>query len=360
MNGIIGMLSLMEQSELNKDQQYYLSNMRTCGEGLLVVINDILDISKLEAGKLDLEYKPFDLKQMVDEICLLLDSEASNKGLIIEVFYDEVVNKAFIGDKLRIRQILLNIFSNAIKFTDQGSIKLDITATLKKDKAYLINFKVTDNGIGISPEGQQKLFKPFSQVDNSISRRYGGTGLGLTISAQLVKQMGGDIGVESNIGCGATFYFTIELVETSINDIKLVSVSQNSETNIDKVAEKFPLKILIAEDNKINQIIAQKVFQQLGYKVTLVSNGQEAVDAVNKNRYDVIFMDMQMPIMDGVTATLNIIKQHPVIAPKIIAMTANVLKADREKCFAAGMIDFIGKPINVDDIITAIEKLAIK
>jgi len=357
-SGILGMLTLLEDTPLSDEQNEYIENIRVCGDGLLVVINDILDISKLEAGKLHIEMLPFDFRKNINECCYLLDVQASNKGLNIILTIDSEIPDTLIGDKLRIRQILLNIINNSIKFTDKGSINLSITLMSTSADKYLLSFAVIDQGIGISADDQKKLFKPFSQVDNSTARKYGGTGLGLIICSQLVKQMGGEISVESEEGQGSTFTFTLALLKAK-NIQKTSSLYQISQYSVgEHLADTYPVKILLAEDNNINQAIAKKLFQKLGYNIDLAKDGIEAVKAVNDESYDMVFMDMQMPNMDGVTATATIIKEHPENHPYIVAMTANVLPQDKQRCFDAGMVDFVGKPVKIDHIIRAIEKYA--
>lgn len=214
MNGVLGMLTMLEDTKLDDEQYEYIENIRLCGDGLMVVINDILDLSKLEAGKLHLETLPFDFRKTINECCYLLDVQASNKGLNITTIIDSKVPDTLIGDKLRIRQVLLNIINNSIKFTDKGVIELSIKVESHIEDKYLLSFIIADQGIGMSPEEQLKLFKPFSQVDNYITRKYGGTGLGLIICSQIIKQMNGEISVESEKGKGSTFTFTLPLIKT--------------------------------------------------------------------------------------------------------------------------------------------------
>ena len=355
MNGVLGMLTLLEGTQLDDEQHEYIENIRLCGDGLMVVINDILDISKLEAGKLHLETLPFDFRKTIKECCYLLDVQASNKRLNISTIIDNEVPDTLMGDKLRIRQILLNILNNAIKFTYKGRIYLSVKVESHIADQYLLSFAIADQGIGISPEDQLKLFKPFSQVDNSITRKYGGTGLGLIICAKLIKQMKGEISVESEKGKGTTFTFNLPLIKTE-GIIKKSTAQRISRLSSEvKLSEKYPIKILLAEDNNINQVIAKKLFQKLGYSIDLAKNGIEAITAVYENKYDMVFMDMQMPSMDGVSATKAIIKEQAENHPYIVAMTANVLPQDRKKCFDAGMEYFVGKPVKIEDIIKAIE-----
>ncbi|WP_299495788.1 CHASE3 domain-containing protein [uncultured Shewanella sp.] len=354
MNGILGMVALLDDTKLDDEQREYLSSIQVCGDGLLVIINDILDISKLEAGQLHLEKMPLDLRATVNECCYLLDVHASNKGLDIITEMDTALPDCVMGDKLRIRQILLNIMNNAIKFTEKGTVKLSVKVNASVKNDFQIAFTITDTGIGISQTDQSKLFKPFSQVDNSVARKYGGTGLGLIICAQLIKQMKGHISIESELGKGTAITFVLPMLQV-IDNTKASSRTHSHNKTPMKLSAQYPLTILLAEDNKINQAIAKKVFQKIGYDIDLAVDGIEAVQSVSEKHYDVIFMDMQMPNMDGVTATKKIIKQQSTNPPYIIAMTANVLPQDRQRCFDAGMQDFIGKPINVDDIIKAIE-----
>jgi signal transduction histidine kinase/CheY-like chemotaxis protein len=356
MNGILGMLTLLEDTELNKSQHDYLDSIRSCGDGLLVIINDILDISKIESGNLDLEQISFNMKQLIEECLFLLDNNASQKGLVIKVNVDDKLPNYLMGDKLRLRQVFLNLLSNAIKFTDKGIITFSLSITHLEGGMCSFTIDIVDEGIGISKSNLEKLFKPFSQVDTSTTRVYGGTGLGLTISAQLIKQMNGTISVTSEEGKGSTF--TIKLALPVDNTEHVIKQEKDSEEIKGLLlSEQIPLSILVAEDNKVNQIIATKLFGKLGYEVDLAENGVKAVEAVSLKTYDVIFMDMQMPEMDGITATKEILKEEKNASITIIAMTANVLDQDKNKCFEAGMVGFIGKPFKPDDIVHEIRRL---
>ncbi|GAA6206626.1 CHASE3 domain-containing protein [Thalassotalea sp. SU-HH00458] len=359
MNGILGMLILLEDTELSEEQNECVNSIRSCGDGLLLVINDILDLSKLEAGMLSIDSQPFSLDKMVGEVCFLLDAQASNKGLILKANIHDDTPDSLMGDSLRIRQVLLNLMGNAIKFSDQGTISLSIKSIGIKEGKQGLFVEVKDSGIGISASDQEKLFKPFSQVDSSISRKYGGTGLGLIISAQLIKQMGGKISVKSELGKGSTFSFYLYLEATSslVQKDKIVESNQVIKEN-KTLADQIPLAILIAEDNHINQVIARKVFTKLGYDVDVVENGAKALTAAVSKSYDAIFMDMQMPVMDGITSTIKILTSLPDNPPTIIAMTANVLEADKQKCFDAGMTYFLSKPIDVEEVVKVIKMLS--
>ncbi len=357
MNGILGMLTLLEDTNPSKQQLEYIESIRSCGDGLLVVINDILDISKLESGKFLLDPNSFDLRLLINETCFLLDNVASQKGLTTSIFIDRDLPKYLIGDRLRIRQVLLNLLSNAIKFTNQGEIELKLSIdSISTDKCS-VNIDIIDQGIGISPQDLDKLFKPFSQVDTSTSRVYGGTGLGLLICAQLIKQMGGSIKVTSREGQGSTFSVKMVLAIDKQGDCVEANDSSVANTHEVDLANEIPLSILVAEDNNINQIIARKLFSKLGYKVDMAVNGLKAVEAVKNKKYDIVFMDMQMPEMDGVMATKEILNKESNMGLDIVAMTANVLEQDKNKCFDAGMVGFIGKPINLDDIVKEVRRL---
>ena len=353
MNGVLGMLTILEQTGLNTKQNELVNTIRSCGDGLMVVLNDILDLSKLEAGKLAIEQQPFQLKHCIEDSILLLDSLSSAKGLNLIYNIDKKIPDNFLGDLLRIRQILMNLMSNAIKFTENGDITLKVTLDRKQEDIYYIRFTIKDNGIGISKEDQKKLFKPFSQVDASTTRKYGGTGLGLIICRQLVKQMKGEIGVKSDLGSGSSFFFSLPL--------KAIEYTHTERAKFDveidhTMGKKIPLNILIVEDNPINQVIATNLIERLGYTPTLASNGEKAIEAIHEQKFDVVFMDLQMPVMGGIEATEKIIEIWGDNKPRIIAMTANVLAEDQKQCFAAGMDDFVGKPIVINKVIEALLK----
>ena len=366
MNGLLGMLTMLEDTQPDQEQNGYIKNIRSCSDGLMLVIDDILDISKLEAGKLTLESRPFNLKVLIEEACFIVNGKASNKNLVIEQSVDANLPANFLGDKLRLKQIFLNLLNNSIKFTDTGFVKISTSlssntstksnSSSSSSSRYNLMFQIEDTGIGISPENQKKLFKPFSQADSSITRKYGGTGLGLMISYQLIKQMGGKLEVKSKVNKGSTFYFSVAFETTNLQTDEKQIPQQVILHEAKNLAKDIPLSILIAEDNRMNQAIASALFHKLGYTVDIAKNGQEALNAVDEKTYDMIFMDMQMPVMDGVEATKRLVEKWGKNTPRIIAMTANVLSQDREKCFDAGMNDFIGKPINVEHVVNALEK----
>ncbi len=492
MNGVIGMTGLLLESMLSELQKEYVNTIRLSGEQLLVIINDILDFSKIESEKLELENQPFDLRECIEDSMDLISSKVAEKD--IELFYniDETTPYAIISDVTRLRQVLTNLLSNAVKFTDKGEVEIIVKSTHLDFKDYLLNFTVRDTGVGIPISKMEKLFKPFSQVDSSTTRSFGGTGLGLVISKRIVELMGGEIGFYSEEGKGSTFYFSIKVESvtsdkkvysfeaspqliakkiliidqnksdgmmlnqlarrwrmnsdllTDLNDlnhklnfssdtdlfvinvaglydkllwlidvIKTIAVKKNlgviilkphgkdigieeSEGNpfirfvtkpikrkhfhqailsfidvrsryskqtsmkpvvVEAARHSTKIKILLAEDNNINQMVAIRMLERLGYRADIASNGKEAVDAVEAIQYDLIFMDILMPEMDGLEAC-KIIKSNTSLKPLpiIIAMTANAMSGDQENYLKAGMDDYISKPVNLDDLKNMLEK----
>lgn len=495
LNGVIGMTDLLLDTTLTREQQDYVNTIKTSGEVLLTLINDILDFSKIEAGKLELENQPFDLRVCVEESLDLLASHAAQKGLNLAYLIAQDTPDIVVGDVTRLRQILVNLLGNAVKFTQQGEVVVSVTAhqipqteqnmsILPFEKEYEVHFKVHDTGIGIPTDRLALLFESFSQVDTSITRKYGGTGLGLAITKRLCELMGGRIGVESVADKGSIFSFTIvtkagptqpyaylhhpqphlhgkrllissdnltnrtillQLVQQwgmvtqtvtsmieifgclrqgtqwdiaifdSTENIALLEKLHNSHnpplplvvftcqprryeqpiaaclskpikpaklyevlTNIfraptpppalTKVSIEKPreeesthrekLRILLAEDNMVNQKVAKLLIKRLGYDADVVSNGLEVLEALHRQTYDVVLMDVQMPKMDGLTATRRIVEQWPSPAerPWIIALTANAMKGDREICFEAGMNDYMSKPLRKEELDHALSR----
>jgi signal transduction histidine kinase/CBS domain-containing protein/ActR/RegA family two-component response regulator len=353
MNGVIGMINLLQDTPLNSEQLDYIKTIHHSGESLLVIINDILDFSKMESGKLELENLSFNLLESIKSVIDLLQFQAQEKNLLLTYNYAPENPLFFKGDVIRIRQILVNLIGNALKFTEKGSITLNVICHHYLDNQYQINFSIQDTGIGIPLERQNRLFKAFSQVDAAVSRQYGGTGLGLAISKGLAEIMGGTMWVKSEIGVGSTFYFTIvtEIPEGIIEDETILTVKTSHSRN-------NSLKILLAEDNKVNQKVALLTLKKLNYQGDVVTNGLEVISAVQSQNYDVIFMDVQMPKMDGLQAT-KWIRENLSIQPHIIAMTANAMEGDRQICLKAGMNDYISKPIKVESIQQALKELTI-
>ena len=358
MNGVIGMADLLIETPLNADQRKYTEIIRTSGEGLLNVINDILDFSKIESGSLELEKHDFDLHTCIGEVLDIFAGKAAKEGIDLSYTIDPDVPAQIMGDRLRLRQILMNLVSNAVKFTHQGEIAVHVQKerTLANGNA-AIRFTVRDTGIGIEPAQADKLFRAFSQLDASTTRKYGGTGLGLAICKKLVEVMGGTIGVTSQLGRGSRFSFTIEAEaclepQAPIGRGKVPARSENGTT---KPAESYPWKILLAEDDPINQFVATAILQRLGYNIDVAANGNEASEMWRMNGYDLILMDVQMPEADGMEAT-RVIRQTAGEQPVIIALTANALHGDREECLAAGMNDYISKPFDPQELLALLQK----
>ncbi len=494
MNGVIGMTSLLLDTPLTPDQQDYAQTIRTSGDTLLSLINDILDFSKIEAGRLDLEENPFALQNCVEEALDLVASPAAKKNLNLAYAIAPDVPPYLVGDITRLRQVLVNLLNNAVKFTPAGEVLVQVLCDDILSDGVRLHFSVQDTGIGISPAGQERLFQAFSQVDSSTTRRFGGTGLGLAICQRLCQRMGGEIWVESEENCGSTFHFTIQikvateplpefwhdhhdllrgkrllivddhptnqrilrqqaekwgmvaqatdspltalawvtggepfdvaildlqmpemdgfelargirqqshgsdlplillsslgtLEETEINPqnqanlfaarllrpIKAsplynalvlalhphhITASSTPQTRIAPIAETHPLRILLAEDNPVNQKVGLRLLERLGYRADLASNGLEVLDAVARQPYDVVLMDMQMPEMDGLQATEALCRLYPPAQrPWIIAMTANAMTGDRELCLNAGMNDYIAKPIQIATVIQSLQRV---
>ncbi|ETW95964.1 MAG: hypothetical protein ETSY1_28530, partial [Candidatus Entotheonella factor] len=496
MNGVIGMTTLLFDTSLTSEQEEYVATLRRSGEDLLVIINDILDFSKVEAGKLDLEIIDFELGTTVEDVLELFAERAQAKGLELACLVSPDVPKRVLGDPGRLRQILNNLVGNAIKFTDAGDISIRATLVELRPDAARLRFEVIDSGIGIAPEAQERLFQAFSQANGSTTRKYGGTGLGLAICKRLVELMGGEIGVESTMGAGSTFWFTACLAVGSApqanprhdNDLssqlRVLCVDDNETSRsfltaqihawgveVDSVGDgpsalarcqpiehdhvpydlaiidvdmpgmnglelahaireipqlaSLPLlflcpfnqrgieqvmpeigatvrvnkpvrqahlydgialairrqsvsysqaplappgqadtpnqisaKVLVAEDNVVNQKIAKRMLEKIGCRVDIVANGHEAVHAIANRAYDVLFMDCEMPEMDGFEATSAIreSESQDIGRLPIIAMTANAMQGDRERCLAAGMDDYVGKPVRLDDLLAVLQK----
>ena len=499
MNAVIGMTSLLLDTPLNPEQRDFVETVRTSGESLLTIINDILDFSKIESGKLDLESQPFDLHSCIEDALDLFASTAAEKGVELAYITDENTPNTIIGDLTRLRQILVNLVGNAIKFTEQGEIVVSVTST-RDNGSCRLEFSVRDTGIGIRPERLGSLFQSFSQLDTSTTRRYGGTGLGLVISRRLANLMGGDMWVESEIGVGSTFIFRIRVLAsptakqigqqqhaelvgkrvlivddnatnreilarqttrwgmqpvvaesgpdalkhialdptfdlaildghmpemdgvelaqqihlnaqvaslplilyTSVAGIsqrhtaesefaatlsKPIKPSQlfdslltlfnvasedksirrdswaakqrKSTKNIPDLAKEYPLRILLTEDNAVNQKVALRMLERLGYRADVAGNGLESIEAIERQFYDVVLMDVHMPVMDGIEATVQIRHDFDKARhPYIIAMTADAMQGDREKCLEAGMDNYITKPVRIEDLINALQMAA--
>ncbi len=347
MNGILGMVSLMEDTNLSDEQLKLLRTVKSCGDGLLTVLNDILDFSKIESGNMMMEEINFDLKRSVLESIQILGHEASKHSVSVQLDFDEKAPRNVVGDEIRLRQVLFNLLGNAIKFSKNGSVQVKIQA----EQEGRINFEVIDDGIGIKEDQKEKLFNPFSQADGSISRKFGGTGLGLVISSRLCNIMGGQLQFNSEEGKGSRFYFSLpfKVGEESKNAKEL-----KKKIDYSNFSKSRPLNILVVEDNLVNQNIAKLMLAKLGYEVELAENGEVGLKLIESKSFDLIFMDMQMPVMDGITATKKIVDLYGENRPRVVAMTANVFAEDKDKCFEAGMEDFISKPLSVEDFVRVI------
>jgi signal transduction histidine kinase/CheY-like chemotaxis protein len=499
MNGVLGMTSLLENSELNDEQIDYVRTIKTCSESLLTIINEILDFSKLESGNLELEYKPLSLSILIEDIFALLQEKVNKKNVELLYLIDEDLSDSIYGDVTRLRQIILNLVNNAIKFTKEGEILITVKKTnYKPDGKITIQFSIKDTGLGIPEDKFDRLFKPFSQVDSSTTRKYGGTGLGLIISKKLSEAMGGHIWFESEFKKGTTFFFdiitavappvkkeypkediselknlNILILDDNLTNLKILNLwctqwgmniveflspldaieflnnknnkidiiisdyhmpemdglqftetirkqfsietlpvillssannipaekqelfnnismkpirhdklfrilisslsknktilNRNRDNNInifETISDTYPIKILVAEDNIINQKLIRKILEKMGYNATIVADGEEVLQILGINKklvknqtehFDLIFMDCQMPVIDGYETTKIIRKKEKIRQPYIVAMTANAMRGDKEKCLNAGMDDYISKPINLNEVKTAIK-----
>ncbi|MFB3765744.1 MAG: ATP-binding protein [Methanotrichaceae archaeon] len=370
LNAIIGMTSLLLNEGLPQEQMESIEIIKTSGEALLALINKILDFSKMEKGKVELERQPFGLRRCIEDSIYLLIGEAASKELKLSYLIDKSVPEIVVGDQVRLRQILGNLLSNAIRFTDKGEVTISVSSRLKMWDLYEFHFSVRDTGVGIPQDMMYKLFKPFSQVDASNTRKYGGTGIGLAICKNLVDMMGGKIWAESELGKGSIFHFTIlvqafsngdvdtqesDAQKSDMRDLDLQKSSPKSDDRRSDLGRN--LRILLAEDNLLNQKVTMRMLQRLGYHADAVADGQEAVSAIERLHYDVVLMDMQMPEMDGLEAT-RIIRQRFGVGrqPKIIALTAHALEGDREKCIESGMDDYIAKPVNIEELKAALQR----
>jgi len=365
MNAIIGMADLLLETSLTSEQQQYVKVFSSAGENLLSIINDILDISKIEAGHLELESIPFDLEELTETTCNVLAFGAHEKDLALTCNIMPEVPTNLAGDPVRLRQILTNLISNAVKFTEKGEVSLNIdvespvSGNPASDVAKLL-FTVTDTGIGIPPDKADLVFDSFKQADSSTTRKHGGTGLGLSISKRLVELMDGRIWVESEAGKGSKFHFTATFpVQTEGKGE--IAVEKTEITEPMPPQKLKPLNILIVEDTEDNILLFESFLKKTPHQIDTAENGEVAVEKFMSQEYDLLLMDMQMPVMDGYTATGQIRsweKNQGIEPTPIVALTAHATKEDREQCFCAGCSDFLSKPVRKADLLKKIEEFS--
>ena len=343
-NGILGMAQLLEDATLDAEQRQHLSLLLRSGDDLLVLVNEILDFSKIEAGKLELELRDFVLREEIDSVLTLFRPLVEAKGLQLHCLVHDTVPEAVQGDSTRLRQVFSNLLSNAIKFTAQGQIGVEVRASAVALGGHRLHCVVRDSGIGIARDRLDRLFKPFSQVDSSMTRQYGGTGLGLAICARLCEAMGGGIEVDSQAGVGSTFRFSLDVAPATALQAQAAPVSPSG------AALDASLRVLVVDDNAINRTLAGTLLKRLGIVADMAHDGRAGVAMVQAHAYDIVFMDMQMPEMDGVQASREIRKLPLARQPLIVALTANAYAADRQRCLDAGMDDFLSKPYRLEDL----------
>lgn len=356
LNGILGLVTLLKDSKLDKKQKDYVETVKYSGETLLTILNDILDFSKMEAGKFEIEDIKFNLDRLIRSVVTLMKSRADEKNLVLDYKISGDIPPYIKSDPTRIRQVLLNLIGNAVKFTDQGFVHIHVTSLGRNDSRLTLKFEVSDTGIGIPEEAQKNLFQEFVQADSSTSRKYGGTGLGLAICKKIVGLMSGEIGIASREGEGSTFWFELPVEVASQSDNE---TENDEDRGVESIPAFKPLNILVAEDNKINQMVIAGLLKRAGLTPTMANNGEEALEFLSAPRvpYDLVLMDMQMPVMDGLAAAAKIraLNNDSKNIP-IIALTANTVKGDEQRCLAAGMNGFVSKPIDPKTLYITISK----
>lgn len=342
MNGLLGMVSLLGASELDAEQREYVEMATQSGEALLTLVNDILDFSKVEAGRLRFEMLPFDLGSTVEDAIELLRPTAEAKGLDLLLYCEPAVPPVLLGDGGRVRQAVLNLVSNALKFTQSGHVRVCVKCT-ERDADVEVEISVEDTGPGVPVDEIPLLFEKYGQGGDATARRFGGTGLGLAITKAIAEGMGGGVGVRSTVGEGSTFWFTMHLGRAKAAPLpRAAATALSSKRQVDRG------RVLVVEDNLVNQHVAQRMLEVLGCRVDVAANGLEAVGLVLKVRYDLILMDCQMPSMDGFTASRLIRESRPDLP--IVALTANGMKQDEERCLAAGMNAYLCKPVGPQEL----------
>jgi CheY-like chemotaxis protein/nitrogen-specific signal transduction histidine kinase/HPt (histidine-containing phosphotransfer) domain-containing protein len=360
MNGVIGISELLLDTELQPRQKHFAQLIRTSAASLLTLINNLLDFSKIEADKMVLDLEPFDLQGLLAQLLALYQVTGRRKGLTVTAEIDPALAPRYLGDAYRLRQVLVNLLGNAVKFTEQGTILLRVSLMEHGEDDHVLKFEVQDSGVGIAGDSIGKLFQPFSQVDSSTTRRYGGSGLGLSICAKLIKLMAGDLGVQSDLGRGSIFWFTLPLAV-----VKQSGAAETAPEEDQSGADHLPIfgeistdtpsgaheaiRLLFVDDEKTNRIVMAETFRHAGVEIVLAENGQEAIELCRSNRFNLIFMDCQMPVKDGFAATKTILKEaerKQRKPPPIIALTADATAAAKKRCQEVGMVDYLIKPLD--------------
>ncbi len=368
MSGVLGMTELLLLTRLSEDQYQHVKRIQNSGESLMSIINNILDFSKIEARELKLESVDFNLKQLIEDATQLFLTLANAKGLEIGMLIEKQCDASFKGDPTRLRQVLINLIGNAIKFTENGTVIVKASTCARGDDRVDVKISVIDTGIGIQSEDKQRLFQPFAQIDGSTTRKYGGTGLGLAITHELASLMGGSIDYESTFGIGTKFFFTLPLKKNDTNEKDLLqqqaskvdprSLTPVSNLSNTKEGPSLDCHILVAEDNDINRDMFKVMLRRLGYRVTMAKDGKQAVELFIKHLPDLVLMDCQMPIMDGYQATDEIRKNEKKlnIETPILAITAHAMTGDKKRCLAAGMNDYLTKPFTIEKLKTILKR----
>jgi signal transduction histidine kinase/CheY-like chemotaxis protein len=354
-NAVMGVSQLLLSTTLNPEQREYAEVIRKSTQSLLSIVNDVLDLSKIEAGKLDIQIQDFQLDTLFKDLFSMFSYSAKSKNLALQLDLDPGIAPALRGDAGRLKQILVNLVGNAIKFTDTGRIEVSASRQRETEDVATLRFEVKDTGIGIAKKLHSKIFEMFSQVDVSSERKHGGTGLGLSISRRLVELMGGAIDFQSNEGLGSVFWFTVELQKplTTVKSLSVAALNLPMERAIDRTG----ISVLVVEDNLVNQMVMVRILQRKGFFAKALSSGEEALRSLAVDSYDVVLMDCQMPEMDGFETSRRIReweKQTQRCAIPIIAVTANAVTGDREKCFSAGMDDYLTKPVDTELLLSRI------
>jgi signal transduction histidine kinase/CheY-like chemotaxis protein len=354
MNAIIGMSSLLSDTELTNYQNNYLNNISISSNNLLLLLNDILDFSRVEAGKVSIKLQPSHLDKELKHVVNMFEPLAKEKELEFSADLDDKIPNISFIDAPRLRQVVVNLLSNAIKFTHQGFVKLSVTVIKSEPtlngEMVTIRFKVADTGIGVPKDKQDEIFSSFNQLDSKVSRQYSGVGLGLSISQGILGMMGSQIQLESEFAKGSTFWFDLKVKSDKKSSQKKILTTQTKVKFDKELGITCPLRILVAEDNEINQKLIQINLNKMGYNPIIVSNGQEALDQIKIQDFDIVFMDVQMPVMDGVSATKEIVRRYGKEKPVIIAVTANAMGTDKQSYIQAGMDDYISKPFTTKEI----------